>query len=361
MDGASGARYALRRNIMQVSLLNLKSLAHTLDVEGFSSEPVLRQCGLQDLMQRPDDGWVPAELFDELMHQVQQHTDDPSFGLIAGKSLALVRYGFLPPLALFSPSLRQVLQDIARFAPLVLNRTEIELDAGSTHGRLLITPVMQGGRSGRFRTEFVAISAVQLLRLAGAQDSDILQVDFPYACPDGQGDRYAASFGPGLRFGQKRCAVDFSASLLDRGLPSHDPSAYLSARTRAENALMALHARSDLAEKVRLWLMDNLASQPTLADAALTLGTTERTLRRHLQQLGTSYQDVVQQCQTMMAESLLSQDQQSLKQVAAALGFSAVPSFHRAFRRWKGMTPQQWRDEHLSRQPCTDTGPAQHP
>lgn len=343
---------------MQVSLLNLKSLAHTLDVEGFSSEPVLMRCGLADLMQRPDDGWVPVELFDELMHEVQQDTRDASFGLIAGKSLALVRYGFLPPLALFSPSLRQVLQDIARFAPLVLNRSEIELDERDAGCRLVITPVTHGGLSGRFRTEFVAVSAVQLLRLAGAQDSDILHVDFPYACPDTQRDRYAASFGHGLRFDRKQCAVGFSPALLDRGLPSHDPTAYLAARTRAETALMALHARSDLVEKVRLWLMDNLASQPTLADAARTLGTTERTLRRHLQQLGTSYQDVVQQCQTTMAESLLAQDKHSLKQIATALGFSAAPSFHRAFQRWKGVTPLQWQEGRQSR---PDTQRAPHP
>ncbi|MFY9479726.1 MAG: hypothetical protein WAQ08_18965 [Aquabacterium sp.] len=46
---------------MDVSLLNLKSLAHTLDVEGFSSEPVLLRCGLQDLKHQPDDAWVPLD------------------------------------------------------------------------------------------------------------------------------------------------------------------------------------------------------------------------------------------------------------------------------------------------------------
>lgn len=342
---------------MDVSLLNLKSLAHTLDVEGFSSEPVLQRCGLQDLKHQPDDAWVPLDQFDRLMHETQRATGDASFGLIAGKSLALVRYGFLPPLALFSPSLRQILDDIVRFAPLVLNRSEIELDDGGPHARLLITPVMQGGRSGRFRTEFVAISALQLLRLAGADDSDILHVDFPYACPDDQHSRYVAYFGAGLRFDQKPCAISFNPRLLDRPLPSHDPSAYLAARTRAESALTALRARSDLVEKVRGWLMDNLASQPTLTEAAHTLGTTERTLRRHLQQLGTSYQDVVQQCQALMAESLLAQDKQSLKQIASALGFAAVPSFHRAFRRWKGVTPVQWQEKQQAR---SDTELARH-
>ena len=130
-------------------------------------------------------------------------TSDASFGLIAGKSLALVRYGFLPPLALFSPSLRQIPDDIVRFAPLVLNRSEIDLNDGGPHARLLITPVMQGGRSGRFRAEFVAISALQLLRLSRRGRQRHPSCGLPLHLPDDQHSRYVASFGAGLRFDQK--------------------------------------------------------------------------------------------------------------------------------------------------------------
>jgi AraC-like DNA-binding protein len=63
-----------------------------------------------------------------------------------------------------------------------------------------------------------------------------------------------------------------------------------------------------------------------------------------LGQLGTTHAELVQECQCLMAERLLADGKQPLKQIADALGFSSVHSFHRAFRRWRGLTPSAWRD-----------------
>jgi AraC-like DNA-binding protein len=75
----------------------------------------------------------------------------------------------------------------------------------------------------------------------------------------------------------------------------------------------------------------------------------ERSLRRHLFQLGTTHADLAQDCQRMMAERLLAEGKLPLKQVSEALGFSSVHSFHRAFRRWSGETPLAWREGRRSK------------
>jgi AraC-like DNA-binding protein len=80
----------------------------------------------------------------------------------------------------------------------------------------------------------------------------------------------------------------------------------------------------------------------TVVDAARHLGMSERTLRRQLSQLGTSYADLVQQTQQLLAERLLAEQRLSIKQVADELGFASVSTFHRAFRRWTGHTPAGW-------------------
>jgi AraC-like DNA-binding protein len=63
-----------------------------------------------------------------------------------------------------------------------------------------------------------------------------------------------------------------------------------------------------------------------------------------LSMLGTTHADLAQECQRLMAERLLAEGKLPLKQVAEALGFSSVHSFHRAFRRWSGVTPSDWKD-----------------
>ena len=334
---------------MKVSPLNLKILAYTLDVEGHNSTAVLTRCGLPPLDHIDEQGeWVPVSLFDQMMAHAVEETGDIGFGLIAGKSLALMRYGVMVPLILSTASLRQFMGDLWRFAPLVLSESEVFLDEGPKATRIVVRPVVPDGLSGRFRTEFAATSAVQIVRFAGGESQDIFRIDFPYPCPEDLAQRYAATFGPHMFFGQKECAITINPQLLDRPLPTHDPVAYVAARTRAEAALAARQTQSNTAEKVRQWLVSAFPRQPSMADTARHLGMTERTLRRHLSMLDTSHLALEQECQRLMAERLLAEGALSIKQVADALGFTSVSSFHRAFRRWTGNTPSDWRDERLA-------------
>jgi AraC-like DNA-binding protein len=62
-----------------------------------------------------------------------------------------------------------------------------------------------------------------------------------------------------------------------------------------------------------------------------------------LAQLGTTHADLTQECQRLTAERLLAEAQMPIKQIAEAVGFGSVHSFHRAFRRWSGLTPTDWR------------------
>ncbi len=331
--------------IMKLSPTNLKILAYTLDVEGFNSVRVLKQCGIDSADDLQEDGeWMPVALFDRMMAATIEETQDPVFGLVAGRSIALMKYGAITPLMLSGSTMRQMLDDINRFAPLVVERCELELVEDRQGARIVVNPILRDGLSGRFRTEQVATSAVQMLRFVGANSVDIRQVDFPYARPPGHEKSYEAAFGPRLEFGRKECAIWFNPALLDAKLSTHDPIAYVAARTRVESLLAAMKSGSDIADQVRQWLLRALPRLPTVAETAEHLGMSERTVRRHLFALGMTHADLSQECQRLMAERLLAEGKLPLKQVAEALGFSSVHSFHRAFRRWSGLTPSAWRD-----------------
>jgi AraC-like DNA-binding protein len=330
---------------MRVSPINLKILAYALDLEGFDSAQALQPCGYASIDDVAEDGdWLSVAVFDRLMAEAQTLTGDPSFGLVVGKSLALMRYGHIARVAMVSPDLRQLLDDLRRYAPLMIEHSEIELEEDSRGARLLVRPVTHGGLSGRFRMEQVATSAAQMLRFVGAETSDLLRVEFPYDLPDGQERRYVATFGPRIEFGCKRCTVHFTPSLLDRALASHDLVGYTSARTRAESLLAAMQAGTDLADRVRQCLFNAFPQLPTVPETASQLGLSERSFRRQLAQLGTSHADLTQECQRLTVERLLAEGQLPLKQIAEAVGFGSVHSFHRAFRRWSGLTPSAWRE-----------------
>ena len=82
--------------------------------------------------------------------------------------------------------------------------------------------------------------------------------------------------------------------------------------------------------------MDGVASR---------LGLGIRTLQRRLQAEGTVFRDIVSDFQKHRAQELLFEGDIPTSEIASALGFYEPNSFRRAFRRWTGMTPDQFRDK----------------
>ena len=67
------------------------------------------------------------------------------------------------------------------------------------------------------------------------------------------------------------------------------------------------------------------------------------TLRRRLEAEGMTYSAIVDKSREELARRYLREHGRSITDVVFLLGFSDVPSFHKAFRRWTGMTPAEYR------------------
>ncbi len=99
-----------------------------------------------------------------------------------------------------------------------------------------------------------------------------------------------------------------------------------------------------LLDKVRGRLCAGLGREaPTLSDVAAQLRMSARTLRRHIQAEGTTFQQLADETRFAQAKRQLAQGDRALASIAADLGFSEPSAFHRAFRRWAGVTPQAFR------------------
>jgi AraC-like DNA-binding protein len=328
---------------MHVSPVNFKALACVLEIEGHDAASAFRRCGFGSVEQLDDLGpWLPANLLDALMAAVVDLTGDPCFGLVAGRSKALMRYASLMQVTLFASSLRRVAQDIERYAQLFVEVPELRLDEGPDEARLVVEPVIDGGFSGHFRAEMVATSLANAVRFAGGGD-DLIAVEFPYPCPPGLAERYVGAVGAIARFEQPRCAVVVRPERLDLPLPTHDPAAYSAARSAADAILATRHAANDLSRRVLRLLASALPAQLSVQQTAARLRLSERSLRRQLAALGHSHATLTQQCLRQAAEQLLCDGACSLKEIAERLGFASVASFHRAFSRWHDTTPTAWR------------------
>jgi len=119
------------------------------------------------------------------------------------------------------------------------------------------------------------------------------------------------------------------------GMPETSQRERASCTTRADADLLA-----DLRRRILEALPDGGA---TLDAIAATLGFSERTLQRRLQEVRLNFQQIVEQLRFDTACRYLQQGELPLTEIGYRLGYSEPSAFSRAFRRWSGVSPLMYR------------------
>ncbi len=144
-----------------------------------------------------------------------------------------------------------------------------------------------------------------------------------------------------LHFGAGFTRVEVSASDLATPALRGDPALYDALERHAEEMLAEL----GLSEQVRLTLTQLLRrGEARISAVAAALGMNARTLQRRLQAEGVRYQEIVDAARGSLARRALATSGRSLEEIAESLGYADVSSLSRAFRRWCGCSPAEYRE-----------------
>lgn len=153
---------------------------------------------------------------------------------------------------------------------------------------------------------------------------------------------YRRFFQAPVFFDTLRSELVFASRWLGHPLVSADPllHRYLEIEAGKMHASLPLTLVGELQ---RLLLAALPEAKQGAGDIAKMLGMHERTLHRKLRSEGATYRQVLEAVRYEMARQLLALDSLSLGQIAAALGYANVAAFSRAFKRWSGVSPRDWR------------------
>lgn len=330
---------------MLISPIHLRTLVDTLALDGQPAKQAMALAGLTDADLDAQGPWIDESVFDRFMCAAMTVSGNPGYGFVASTSLAQARYGPHALLIVHAPSLRQAFEDTRQFAVLVVEEPEIDLVTEGGQSCLTARPMGVSPDGVRFRLEWLLSLCVQLSRRAGSQENDILEVTFPHAKPTDPAHLalYHAAFGPRVRFNAPQGTVRFPSTLLDAPLPGHDRVVYDTLRLQVESLMATRYQRLDLVQALRQAVFRSLPRVPDASELANLIGQSERSMRRQLAKRELSVPDLVQRCQRELSERLLREGLLSIKQIADETGFSSSSCFHRAFRRWHGVTPSEWR------------------
>jgi AraC-like DNA-binding protein len=147
-----------------------------------------------------------------------------------------------------------------------------------------------------------------------------------------------------LAFDQPFTAVIFDAHYLTLPVVQNEHTLKEFLRTAPENILVKYKNGSSLSARIRRRLRQTLPGDvPDFDTLAAELNLTAATLRRRLREEGASYQEIKDQLRRDLAISYLSHSRRSVVDIALELGFSERSAFHRAFRKWTGASPGEFR------------------
>jgi AraC-like DNA-binding protein len=86
------------------------------------------------------------------------------------------------------------------------------------------------------------------------------------------------------------------------------------------------------------------SGESTIVSAAAYLGTSPRSLQRQLELLQITYSEIVDEVRHELARELLASTDLGIAKIGASLGYRDPSSFSRAFMRWSGTSPRDYRD-----------------
>ncbi|MFD3426953.1 AraC family transcriptional regulator [Nocardia fluminea] len=176
---------------------------------------------------------------------------------------------------------------------------------------------------------------------------DIRQARFAFPEPD-YGDSIAAILGVDPRYGQAETSITITAETLNQPLPQANQATLALCLAQCRELIDRRTTRTGIAAEVRDHLLAGagaagIAIPPSLDAVARELGTTGRTLRRHLATDGTSYRILLDEARRGLAEDMLTATALSVEEIAVRLGYTEAGPFIRAFKRWTGTTPAVYR------------------
>lgn len=272
----------------------------------------------------------------------------PELGLRIGRQLNPASHGPIGFLALSSPDLLTALQSLRDYLPLRIPFAEMAIgeDDQWLSCRLRIS-LQPGHDANRMLMECFAMAVQSLVEAFLRRKLSEGLFRFRFTAPDyhRQYPRYLHSM---FRFEQEDNCLLIPRSLAGESNPSGDAASHaiarqLCAQLLAETPVAAL----SMTNRVRRFLLAQPIGSVSEEDVARSLYVSKRTLARRLAKEGTAYRAITEELLAELAVRHLAQADLSIESIALLLGYHDSANFRRAFRRWYGMPPTDYRRQAL--------------
>jgi AraC-like DNA-binding protein len=285
---------------------------------------------------------VPFEVLRRLVLALPPQSRE-GFGLALGELAPPTAYGALGVAMAASATLDEALRSLADFGGARAHAGRFRYRHAGEFGEV---EFIEGFDYGDMRLAVLESTAMQVCKMIAAvagrtPEGMVFQFPFP---PPPWADRYAACFPGRVEFSRSAHCIRTPRAFLSTRCIAADPKVRAAAlRECQREASEADYASGEIVSLVRSRLAEAGDAYPSLEAMAALVGISPRTLIRRLKEKGLSYRALVDESRTALVCWRLANTTDAIEQIAADVGYGDTSNFSRAFRRWRGMTPSQFR------------------
>ena len=326
-----------------ISLAVTKGLVEAIAGKGGSPGPILREFGLEHSNLTDPEGFIPTAKLAQLLEEAARATGDDFFGLHFGEGFNPKNIGPVVYVVLNSPTIGAGVENVERYLRIHNEAARWFTNIEGERAYVGYELAELGIAKPRQYQEAGMVIALNTLRLMAGSHWAPEEVHFTHASPN-QSAEHTRIFGAPVRFGCATNVFVIERAFLERQVPAADPRLYKILQRYLNGILSELPREDSFLGSIRKAIAETMRDgDPGLGRVAKQLAASQRTLQRRLKEYGLEFKKLADDTRRRFASNYLKDRKHTLTEVAFLLGYSDVSAFNRAFKRWTGTTPLQYR------------------
>ncbi|MDC8786817.1 AraC family transcriptional regulator [Roseateles koreensis] len=294
---------------------------------------------------------MQAATFSALWLAVARELDDEFFGL-GRRAMKVGSFALLCQAVLHCENLERAIKRMLRGFSVFLDDLQLSLTQEGDEARVHLRNGIADEADRRFADETLLVLIHGLMCWLAGRRIELLRVDFAHARPAHVAE-YTAMFSKNLSFDAAHTVMGFDAQLLVAPVVQNSQGLQRFLQTAPQSVVLKYKNEDSWTARVRRRLRacqtaESLGDWPRFEAMAQEMGQPPTTFRRRLEAEGSRYQGIKDQLRNEWAIERLSTSTMSLDEMAAHLGFHDASAFHRAFSRWNGVQPGEYRRRRLA-------------